>query len=162
MPATSPLLASEGLDLRRISVQATCPGEFKVPVAPATLPSRDASEGLDRVRARAYTANRVHDAAAARSAWLTRYSIFYPCSADAISAVPRSAGTAQALHTVSRTSLRGGSPHRILKELPVHVWHATLMRRQGGSSCCTIVRRRRLRSSSAASYSSYQQVSMDR
>ena len=65
-------------------------------------------------------------AGGARSAWLTRYSIFYPCSADAISAVPRSAGTAQALHPVSRTWLRGGSPHRILKKLPVRA--ATLLR----------------------------------
>jgi hypothetical protein len=35
-------------------------------------------------------------------------------------------GTAQALHPVSRTWLRGGSPHRILKKLPV--WAATLLR----------------------------------
>ena len=65
-------------------------------------------------------------ASGARSAWLTRYSIFYPCSADAISALPRSAGTAQALHPVSRTWLRGGTPHRILKNLPVRA--ATLLR----------------------------------
>ena len=56
---------------------------------------------------------------------------FTPSAQIAISAVPRSVGTAQALHTVSRTWLRGGSPHRILKKLPVR--HATLLRRQGVS-----------------------------
>ena len=55
---------------------------------------------------------------------------FTPSAQIAISAVPRSAGTAQALHTVSRTWLRGGSPHRILKKLPVR--HATLLRRCAG------------------------------
>ena len=38
----------------------------------------------------------------------------------------RDASTTQALHPVSRTWLRGGSPHRILKKLPV--WAATLLR----------------------------------
>ena len=63
---------------------------------------------------------------------------FTPSAQIAISAVPRSAGTAQALHTVSRTWLRGGSPHRILKKLPVR--HAALLRRQGVSVYCTIVK----------------------
>ena len=36
---------------------------------------------------------------------------------DAIFAIPLSAGTVQALHTVSRTWLRGGSPHLILNKI---------------------------------------------
>jgi hypothetical protein len=52
---------------------------------------------------------------------------FTPSARDAISDVPLSAGTVQALHTVSRTWLRGGSPHRILNKITGTACHASAL-----------------------------------